>query len=279
MPESAGYYSLIQYCPDPLRLEAANVGVVLLRPAPFTLEVRMAQRNSRITRFFHQDDYDISRIRSMKTALKDRILGSGEIDSPETFATFCSLQCNLLRLTAPLGCRVAEDPQLTLDRLFQSLIGEQAREKPEVGVKRKLRDAFADHDLLGRIVREDVEVLVPRFERVREFPFAWQNGSTNLIEPVRFGTDDARSIEATASRLAIEGQSLAEEPPDGFEECEVHLVAEFAPKAREFQSVVRKIIEPNGVRLYDAANFGSYLQTVRSKGHAFVTSQSSISNG
>ena len=279
MPETAGYYSLIQYCPDPLRLEAANVGVVLLRPAPFWLDVRMAQRNRRITRFFEQDDYDISRIRSMKTALRDRIVTGGEIDSPATFATFASLQCNLLRLTAPLGCRVAEEPAQTLDRLFDSLIGEEQRQTNVVGVKRRLRDGFASQELLGRVVQEDVKVMVPRFERVREFPFAWQNGSTNLIEPVRFGTDDARSIEATASRLAVEGQSLAEEPPDGFDECEVHLVAEFAAKARQFQSIVRKIVEPHKVQFFDAANFGHYLQTVRAKGHAFARGGSSTSDG
>ena len=35
------FYSVVQYCPDRFRAETVNVGLVLLRPEPHALRVRM----------------------------------------------------------------------------------------------------------------------------------------------------------------------------------------------------------------------------------------------
>jgi hypothetical protein len=48
MNPTTGYYSLIQYCPDAAREEAANVGVVLFCPEVDYLEARTVSGNDRI---------------------------------------------------------------------------------------------------------------------------------------------------------------------------------------------------------------------------------------
>ena len=47
-----GYYSLIQYCPDRSRLEAANVGVVLFVPDRSFFKARISPNNEHVRRFF-----------------------------------------------------------------------------------------------------------------------------------------------------------------------------------------------------------------------------------
>ena len=55
MNATKGYYSLVQYCPDVARQEAANVGVVLFCPELAFLEARLASSNHRIRRFFGEE--------------------------------------------------------------------------------------------------------------------------------------------------------------------------------------------------------------------------------
>ena len=265
---TAGYYCLIQYCPDPVRQEGANVGVVLLCAG--RVLTRFARRNDRVSRFFDRGQYDVARVNEMKKALQRRLERGGEVESLESLRTFASLQCNLLRMTPPMGCRVEGEPVATLDRLFDQLVGEESRAEPVRGVRRTLRDAFEKNRLLGDLVHEDVPVRVPAFERVREFPFAWRNGQTNLIEPVRFGTDDARTVEATASRLALEGRGIRESGGGPLGDCRLHVLADFESRAADFRPVVRNLLEPFEVTLVESSELPAYVQRVRAEGHSFT---------
>jgi len=44
MSLTKGYYSIIQYCPDPSRLEAVNIGVALFCPELRFLRARFGRR-------------------------------------------------------------------------------------------------------------------------------------------------------------------------------------------------------------------------------------------
>ena len=52
MKPEKGYYSVIQYCPDLGRFEAANMGVLLFCPESGFLKSLMSGNNSRIIKFF-----------------------------------------------------------------------------------------------------------------------------------------------------------------------------------------------------------------------------------
>ena len=57
-----GYYSIIQYCPDLSRLEAANIGVLLFCPEVRFIRAKTSAGNDRIRRFFGTDILDKERL-------------------------------------------------------------------------------------------------------------------------------------------------------------------------------------------------------------------------
>jgi hypothetical protein len=67
-----GYYSVMQYCPDPSRAQAANVGVVLLTEQP-GIGVRTSQTFARVKRFFKPDESRLARIMDAVRANATRI--------------------------------------------------------------------------------------------------------------------------------------------------------------------------------------------------------------
>jgi hypothetical protein len=73
MKPVTGYYSVIQYCPDLGRFEAANVGVLLFCPEWHFLRALTSRNNSRIIRFFGSEGHDWARINTFKRGLEDRL--------------------------------------------------------------------------------------------------------------------------------------------------------------------------------------------------------------
>lgn len=64
-----GYYSLIQFVPNPGRAEGANVGLVRISPAEGRLTVRMAENNEAPKRFFRAGSFDEVRLSLAKEAM------------------------------------------------------------------------------------------------------------------------------------------------------------------------------------------------------------------
>src|SRR5262249_2171028 len=119
-----GYYSIIQYCPDLGRLEAANVGVLLFRPEPHFIKARTAVNNRRIKHFFGSEGRDWKRVNSFKMGICERIeLVGSEITSLSDLERFIASQANVLQITPPRPMRVV-DPDHDLEELFRELVGE-----------------------------------------------------------------------------------------------------------------------------------------------------------
>ena len=78
MESSKGYYSLIQYCPDLARLEAANIGVILFCPDLKFIRAKVAQGNDRIRRFFGSQDDDWAQINTVKNTIVNRLEVTGK---------------------------------------------------------------------------------------------------------------------------------------------------------------------------------------------------------
>ena len=77
MSPTRGYYCLIQFCPDPSRLEAANIGVLLFCPDRDFLRTRTSSDDSRVRRFFGPTAYDQKRLNAFKSGLEDRLAKEG----------------------------------------------------------------------------------------------------------------------------------------------------------------------------------------------------------
>jgi hypothetical protein len=120
---SPGYYSVIQFCPDPSRLEAANVGVVLFCPEQKFLKAMTSSGNDRIRRFFGDQGFNWSHVNAAKQALVTRLeIEAAQFAKIEDLLHFVRTRGNAIVLSEPRSMRV-EDPEADLKELFDELVG------------------------------------------------------------------------------------------------------------------------------------------------------------
>jgi hypothetical protein len=260
---STGYYSLIQYCPEPSRLESANVGVLLFSPKHCFLKAITAHDNRRIRQFFGSEGHDWVRLNSFKQAIEERVRAeSHEIKSVEDLQSFISRRANRLRITDPRPMRVA-DPEKDLLGLFKDLVGGEQRRQSSGGFKSYLRRRFWDAGLQAKL-RTDIVVTIPSFKnRQLSVPYGYQNGRFRLILPARFSAENPDNVIPTACRYAVSGESLYENQDKRFGKLELVVVGVFPPKHPKNVALVRGILEKHKVRLYSANNVDSLIQDIK----------------
>jgi len=127
MPSSArrGYYSIIQYCPDLSRMEAANIGVVLFCPEPCFLGTRTSPDDQRIRRFFGAEGVDWDHVEFAKQAILSRLSDPAEFRTIRDLEHFAATRANEIQMTAPRPCKVFE-PEAELDQLYEQLVAQRA---------------------------------------------------------------------------------------------------------------------------------------------------------
>ena len=206
MKPKRGYYSLIQFCPDASRLEAVNVGVVLLCPDAGFLAARTAAGNRRAEKLVERGEFDRAALNSAKRAIEHRLeVDRDSLLSLEDLQRFVATRGNSLKLTDPRPVKVF-NPQRDLDSLFAQLVGGRARTQRPQPVTPELDGVFHRLNEEGR-ARLDWQVNVPVLGRTLRVPYAYRNGEWNLVKPQRFSGSEASAI-GTAMRLAVEGDLL-----------------------------------------------------------------------
>jgi hypothetical protein len=113
------YYSLIQYCPDPARLECVNVGVLLLCPETGFLDAKLSQNDDRVQLLFGPN-LDLVRFNAAKQAIKNR-LKTENIRELKDLSEFIATRANELRITQPRPVKVIR-PDQALQDLFDGLV-------------------------------------------------------------------------------------------------------------------------------------------------------------
>jgi Protein of unknown function (DUF3037) len=269
MNSATGYYSLIQFCPDPSRLEAANVGVLLFSPKHCFLKARTASDNQRIRRFFGSEGHDWQRINSFKQGIEERIqVESGTIRTLQDLELFIAKRANRLRITPPRSMNVA-DPEKDLDQLFRELVGGSLRSQP-TNYRKYLAELFTRTGVIQKL-RTDIPVVIPEFNRRVEVPFGFQTTRFNLIQPVRFKAADAAPVIQTACRYAVEGESLFDTPDVELGNLQLIVLGHFPSPNSESRSVVGKILAKHKVRLYSANDLDSLIDEIRRTGKDQLT--------
>lgn len=216
MEPSKGYYSLIQYCPDLARLEAANIGVILFCPERRFIRAWIAQGNDRIRRFFGSQDNDWTQINAIKSAMVNRLeVTARDFKSLDDLTNFIATRANEVQITSPRPTKVSE-PEKDLDELFEDLVGGRSKQPLKYSappVEKALERTFREKGV-DEFIRRDVTVTVPAFHKSLTVPFGFQNGRFNLIQPVRFQQTTELRVLDTACRHAVEGRSLYEHPDE-----------------------------------------------------------------
>jgi len=124
-----GYYSIIQFCPDISRQEAANIGVLLFCPELGFIRARTSESNERIYRFFGKESCDAARIEQMKGLVEKRLIVEADsFRSREDLEKFIATRANDLQLT-PLRSVLLDNPEEELDRLFDLLVEEHLEDR------------------------------------------------------------------------------------------------------------------------------------------------------
>lgn len=262
---SKGYYSLIQYCPDLGRLEAANIGVLLFSPERRFLRALTTRNNSRIIRFFGSEGHDWVRINSFKKGLEDRILlENADIKNLDDLQRFIDQRANLLQITPPRPMKVT-DPEKELHELFKEFLGETVHRTSSRSLRRMLADKLTTAGL-DRKIRKDLKVSVPVLQREVEIPFGFQNGRFNLINPVRFEATNPEQSIITACKYAVEGRSLYENPDPKLGVLQLVVVGKFRSRDLESPTRVNRVFQDYGVKLFRTSELPLLIDEIRRTG-------------
>ncbi len=266
-----GLYSLLQYCPDSAKAEAANVGVLLLCPEARFFDGKLSSGNDRARRFFGLQGEGLERLAEAKALFEKRI----EIERPrmlreEDFERFVQTRANRLLLTAPRNMRV-DDPAADLARLFKELVGGRAmgeavrREGRGVSVKPQLRDLFSRPEL-KRLVASDVPV-TPKYGRPFKAPYAYYNGQDSYVVPQTIHTDRDLTLRETEA-LAFRGSQLAKH---GVGERKAEMIVPLPSPDDRFRETMEEVVEllaDYKVRTVTENRLDDLAEEIRRKAHA-----------
>ncbi len=265
MPSKAGYYSLIQYCPDAARIETVNVGLVVYNPSADYLRVRLAENNERIGRVFRRTDFRPWMLEAAKRALANRLQSTTyRPRTLEEFQHFIDTRGNELRLTPPRPVDLAS-PEVVLQELFRVLVQEPLRMRVEwaelLGLE--LDGLFSELVLASKATRH-VQVEVPLIGKWVTFSYAYRNGVIQLIKPWQFPPSERQATDH-AMRLAVEGDLIARHRMSDGNEARVVLIARFEAEGsrKEIRNRVLAILSEYQVRIVTAEEVTAFGEQVR----------------
>ena len=135
MEPKKGFFSLVQYCPDYSRMEAANIGIILCVPDAEFIKARMSTSNDRVRQFFGPGSVDPEWLSAVKESLEERIeVMKASLVSIEDFNRFIETRANRLLLTTPRAVKV-KDPDQDLNSLFLELVDHRRNSKRKWNAK------------------------------------------------------------------------------------------------------------------------------------------------
>jgi hypothetical protein len=265
MNSAKGYYSIIQYCPDPSRLEAVNIGVALFCPELRFLRARFGHRKTRIRQLFGKQDWEF--VALQQSAIEARLAREREaFEKLEDFEAYVSRRANALTLTSPRPVKV-ENPEWELKNLLRRLVGSQGESAQRAArISKELGDLLRSAGVASGL-RTDVTVHPPSLPKPIRVPFAYQNGRLNLIEPIQFEGQTAGAVFNRASVRAVEGQFLADYNDPEFGTLGLVVVAKFAPEQEHERETAATVFEKHNVPMYTFGALESLIEDIRLHSH------------
>jgi len=259
-----GYYSVIQYCPDLGRWEAANIGVLLFCPDTNFLRAITTKHNRRIIRFFGSKGQDWKQVNTIKKSLEKALsCNSFHINSLDDLRHFIATRANALQFTPPRPIKVT-DPQTVLRDLYDRVVGDSQESSSGRGrpnVRDLLDRSLAEADVRRKLF-EDIHIELPSLGREVSTPYGYQNGRFHAIDAVSFtGTHD--QSWKTACLHAIDGRALFEHVDPKLGRLRLVIVGQFReddPKTRED---VRRVLEANQVKLFPTERISSLIEDIQ----------------
>lgn len=257
MPQ--GSYAVLQFSPLPERLEFVNIGVVLLVPSTRYMAVKFSESAKRVEKLFGRLDDGYFHL--VKTAFAHRIEMEVKTDwSLERLERFGRSRANEMRLSKLLPIAVTEQPEAILNKLFSELVGGSPKVKKQPKIRTELRRKF---ELAG------VEKLLARPKPVKlragviiEAPYAYQNGTYNLIDPMRMGTGADHALREAGKR-AIEGRWLYDSTRGTDTPKRLVVVGDFQQQDESLFPAIESVMSEHQVKLYSFDELDPLLEEIR----------------
>jgi hypothetical protein len=266
-----GYYSLIQFCPDRSRLEAANIGVVLVCPERKFIDSKIVESNDKLRRFFHGLQLDFNLIKFQKKVIKRRIFDScAQLINPDNLKTFAQTRGNQILVTEPRSIRVDGDPALKLDQLFAELVGERTERTKTRDFEQQIvlkLDQSLQNAGLTKSVKRQVSVNLKSLDRTITAPIGYQNGRFNLVVPREFAQSNSSSAETAACRLAVEGNALYKHPDEHLGKLQLVVVCSFKTAAQTVHNRIEGILADSNVQMYSTSKLQDLVQHIKQSAH------------
>lgn len=260
---------MVQYCPDRSRGEAVNVGLVLLCADPHDLRVEMTTSHARVQKLFGIKRPEIKDLQLATHGLRSRIVSGDGVRTPEDLETLAATRANDLRMTEPRLAKLS-DFDADFDRLFSELVEDRSAEamaasSPAEVLPPELSATFYRLQAEHRIWKPR-PVIVPKFGRRMDVPYAYRNGVINLIKPVVFA--GSKRAQMQAATLAVNGDLIAKHPTDGEQRRLIIVSAqEDAEQAKEVREHVEPLFGEYGVKLVRPDGAEAFAEEVAASAH------------
>jgi len=257
MKRLKGYYSLIQFCPKPERLEYVNVGVLLSVPETGYWNIKYSSSPNRVQKLFgRQNDAHYKMVLNVfNERLKYEF--SQFIDN-DAFELFAHKRANELRLTELKPISVISEKECLFE-LFEELVGEEEKIKRAKSARIKLKNAFEKANVMQWLDKPEVISLPGGIEV--SAPYGYQNGSYNLIDSIRLDQNKMMEALKEAGRCELEGKLLKKHFEKPNELKTLIVVGDFKNQSDDFYREIKDIVR-NNVRLYRLDNLNPLLNDI-----------------
>lgn len=239
-----------------------NIGVFLVIPELRYIGVRFAKTIAKIEKVFGnvQKSYISSLKDGFYNRIKYEVMDGWNISRIESFAKSRS---NDIRTSALLPASV-EDPDVYLNYLFASLVGESERATrlPKAATELGRRIASAG---LAPFVEHPEPVELPEGLTITA-PYAYQNGSYNLIDAIRLGSSQDKALKEAAKK-AIEGELLYKHTKDTVSPKRLNVVADTSGQSDNFKRYLKDMLKEHHAQLFDMSSVEVLLDDIRQNSH------------
>ncbi|MEE4208173.1 MAG: DUF3037 domain-containing protein [Parvularcula sp.] len=252
-----GKYALIQFCPEPDRQEFLNVGLMLLVPeAAGYARVEFVEDPRRIEKIF--GNLSNRYFEAVLESLGKRIEAQFRSGNLYSLEEFIDRRANEVRITKPMSIRIDQDLDIEFDQLFTKLVGTNRKRVPRPRARKELSGFFQAHSV-EHLLERPKGFHLDRYGVTVSAPFAYQNGSYNLIDSIRITSNVAESLRE-AGKKAMEGHLLWNDY--ALYGARMVVVADFTEQSEEFHRAVGVHFEYSNVKLYSFDEAGILIDDI-----------------
>lgn len=269
MEPRPGFYSLIQYVPDPERAEGVNVGVVLVCPEDQKLHVLVLNDTKTLHDRCLLKNVDGDRFVSEMNGLATRIREeSAHLRSVEDLVEFSKQEANRISILKPRRLRVTSLEE-NANQLYMRLVHVEHHERIARVKSPKLVEMFTLLKLNRVPFAENVEFDVPFSKKKISVPYVYVNKNFNLIHPYGFSArQDNR--EQAANNLAVQGRLLFKYPDSDGRRKQIVVVAKFSentPQEERFR--ISGVLKEHDVRMVPETNLDEFAKEIQETARQF----------